>query len=92
LAAEQVTCVVMEATSDYWKPFYYLLEELPEAEVLSVDARHVKTCPVVRLTSLMPPGWLSSARMGQVRVSLCRPSRAGSCVIQPGPGQRASRS
>ncbi len=21
LAAEQVTCVVMEATSDYWKPF-----------------------------------------------------------------------
>ena len=23
LAAEQVTCVVMEATSDYWKPFYY---------------------------------------------------------------------
>jgi hypothetical protein len=25
LIAEQVTCVVMEATSDYWKPFYYLL-------------------------------------------------------------------
>ena len=29
LAAQQVTCVVMEATSDYWKPFYYLLEDLP---------------------------------------------------------------
>ncbi len=29
LASEQVTCVVMEATSDYWKPFYYLLEDLP---------------------------------------------------------------
>ena len=27
LVAEQVTCVVMEATSDYWKPFYYLLED-----------------------------------------------------------------
>ncbi len=27
LIAEQVTLVVMEATSDYWKPFYYLLEE-----------------------------------------------------------------
>lgn len=26
LAEEQVTCVVMEATSDYRKPFYYLLE------------------------------------------------------------------
>ncbi len=25
LAAEQVTCVVMEATGDCWKPFYYLL-------------------------------------------------------------------
>ncbi|GAA4743327.1 hypothetical protein GCM10023350_30040 [Nocardioides endophyticus] len=29
LAAEQVTCVVMEATGDYWKWFYYLLEDLP---------------------------------------------------------------
>lgn len=29
LAAEQVTCVVMGATSDYWKPFYYLLEDVP---------------------------------------------------------------
>ena len=25
LVAERVTCVVMEATGDYWKPFYYLL-------------------------------------------------------------------
>ncbi len=29
LASEQVTCVVLEAMSDYWKPFYYLLEDLP---------------------------------------------------------------
>ena len=27
LVAEKVTCVVMESTGDYWKPFYYLLEE-----------------------------------------------------------------
>ncbi len=27
LVAERVTCAVMEATSDYWKPFYYLLED-----------------------------------------------------------------
>lgn len=26
LLTEAVTCVVMEATSDYWKPLYYLLE------------------------------------------------------------------
>src|SRR5664279_2236954 len=25
LLGEKVTCVVMEATSDYWKPFFYLL-------------------------------------------------------------------
>jgi hypothetical protein len=24
LIAERITCAVMEATSDYWKPFYYL--------------------------------------------------------------------
>src|SRR6478752_8268322 len=27
LVAEKVTCVVMESTGDYWKPFYYLLED-----------------------------------------------------------------
>ena len=42
LAAQQVTCVVMEATGDYWKPFYYLLEDLAGVEVMLVNARHVK--------------------------------------------------
>jgi hypothetical protein len=27
LVAEGVACTVMEATGDYWKPFYYLLED-----------------------------------------------------------------
>jgi hypothetical protein len=27
LVAEKVTCVVMESTGDYRKPFYYLLED-----------------------------------------------------------------
>src|SRR5215203_5462470 len=27
LVNEQVSLVVMEATGDYWKPFYYLLED-----------------------------------------------------------------
>jgi transposase len=34
----------MEATGDYWKPFYYLLEDGP-FEVLLVNARHVKNLP-----------------------------------------------
>ncbi|MDQ3408467.1 MAG: IS110 family transposase, partial [Actinomycetota bacterium] len=38
LIAEQVTLVVMEATGDYWKPFYYLLEDAP-FKVELVNAR-----------------------------------------------------
>src|SRR6476620_8915016 len=45
LVAERVTCVVMEATSDYWKLFYYLLEDLVGVEVMLVNARHVKNLP-----------------------------------------------
>src|SRR6476619_8037202 len=44
LAEQQVTCVVMEATGDYWKPFYYLLTEagLP---VMLANARQVRQIP-----------------------------------------------
>ena len=44
LIAERVTLAVMEATSDYWKPFYYLLEDAG-FEVMLVNARHVKNLP-----------------------------------------------
>jgi transposase len=44
LVAQRVTLVVMEATGDYWKPFYYLLEDAP-FEVMLVNARHVKNLP-----------------------------------------------
>ena len=44
LVAEQVSCAVMEATGDYWKPFYYLLEDAG-FEVVLVNARHVKNLP-----------------------------------------------
>ena len=39
LLAAGVTAVVIEATGDYWKPFYYLLED--GLNVLLVNARHV---------------------------------------------------
>ena len=60
LGAQQVTCVVMEATSDYWKPFYYLLEDLPGVEVMLVNARHVKNLPGRKtdlLTELLQGFW-----------------------------------
>ncbi len=44
LIDDQVRCVVMEATGDYWKPFYYLLEDAG-FEVMLVNARRVKNLP-----------------------------------------------
>jgi len=57
LVAEQVTCAVMEATGDYWKPFYYLLEDAG-FEVLLVNARHVKNLPG-RKTDVSDATWLA---------------------------------
>jgi transposase len=44
LINEQVSLVVMEATGDYWKPFYYLLEDAG-FELMLVNARQVKNLP-----------------------------------------------
>lgn len=44
LIEQQVSCVMMEATSDYWKPFFYVLEDAG-FEVMLVNAKHVKNLP-----------------------------------------------
>jgi transposase len=56
LLAEKVTCVVMEATSDYWKPFYYLLED--GLDVMLVNARDVKNMPG-RKSDVSDAAWLA---------------------------------
>jgi transposase len=56
LLGQKVTCVVMEATSDYWRPFYYLLEE--HFEVMLVNARDVKTVPG-RKSDVSDCAWLA---------------------------------
>lgn len=72
LVAEQVTCVVMEATGDYWKPFYYLLEDAG-FEVMLVNARHVKTLPG-RKTDVADATWLAQlGAHGLVRGSFVPP-------------------
>jgi transposase len=72
LLAEQVTCVVMEATGDYWKPFYYLLEVGP-FEVMGVNARHAKNVPG-RKTDVADATWLAQlAAHGLVRGSFVPP-------------------
>lgn len=73
LIAEHVTCVVMEATSDYWKPFYYVLEDLPGVEVMLVNARHVKNLPG-RKTDVADATWLAQlGAHGLVRASFVPP-------------------
>ena len=72
LIAEQVTCAVMEATGDYWKPFYYLLEDAG-FEVVRVTARQVKNLPG-RKTDVADATWLAQlGAHGLVRASFVPP-------------------
>jgi transposase len=72
LIAERITCAVMEATSDYWKPFYYLLEDAG-FDVLLVNSRHVKNLPG-RKTDVADATWLAQlGAHGLVRASFVPP-------------------
>ena len=72
LVEEQVTLVVMEATSDYWKPFFYVLEDGP-FEVMLVNARHTKNMPG-RKTDVNDAQWLAQlGAHGLVRGSFVPP-------------------
>ncbi len=72
LIEQRVTLVVLEATGDYWKPFYYLLEDAP-FEVELVNARHVKNLPG-RKTDVSDAAWLAQlGAHGLVRGSFVPP-------------------
>lgn len=71
LIAAQVTLVVMEATGDYWKPFYFLLED--GLNVMLVNARHVKNMPG-RKSDVSDAAWLADlGAHGLVRGSFVPP-------------------
>ena len=73
LIAERVTLVVMEATGDYWKPFYYLLEDAG-FEVMLVNARQVKNLPG-RKSDVSDAVWLAQlGAHGLVRGSFVPPA------------------
>ena len=80
LVAEQVTCVVMEATGDYWKPFYYLLEDVPGVRGLAGQrpAREEPAGPQDRRRRRDLAGPARRARPGAAARS-SRRSRSGSC-------------
>ena len=100
LRAERVTRVVVESTSDYWRPFYYLLEAAGLI-VWLVNAAQVKNVPgrpktdkidavwLAKLAerSMLSPSLVPTEPMRQVRIcpGPVRPGRG------PYPGQAADR-
>ncbi len=65
-----MTLVVLEATGDYWKPFYYLLEGAP-FELMLVNPVHVKNMPG-RKTDVSDAQWL--AELGARRTPTDQPT------------------
>lgn len=78
LRAERVQVVSMEATSDYWKPVYYLLE----AEGFTcwlLNAKHVKHAPGRAKTDRLDAVWLAKV----TERGMCTPS-----LVHPPPIRR----
>ena len=72
LLNEHVTLVVMEATSDYWRPFYYLLGD-DGLDVILVNARDARNVPG-RKTDVSDAAWLADlGAHGLVRASFVPP-------------------
>lgn len=72
LTAEQVTVVAMEATSDYWRPVWWVLEQAG-FEMLLVNARDVHQLPG-RKTDVADSAWLAQLlECGLLRSSFVPP-------------------
>ena len=72
LVCQGVTLCVMEATSTYWKPPFYLLEDAVECWV--VNARDVKNVPGRPKTDRLDAVWLGKlAERGMLRPSFVPP-------------------
>jgi transposase len=73
LTAEGVTQAVMEATGQYWKPVWWVLEERG-FQLLLVNARHVKILPG-RKTDVADAAWLAELlEHGLLRSSFVPPA------------------
>jgi len=72
LVRQRVSLVTMEATGDYWKPFYFLLTEAG-LEVMLVNARQARQIPG-RKTDVADAVWLADlAAHGLLRGSFVPP-------------------
>ncbi len=71
LVVEQVTLVGMESTGVFWKPVYYVLEEVTECWLL--NAQHLKKVPG-RKTDVSDSEWIAElVAHGLVRPSFVPP-------------------
>jgi transposase len=71
LIEEQVSLVGMEATGDYWKPVYYLLEDGFEVQLF--NAAHMRNVPG-RKTDVTDSAWIARlVEHGLVRASFVPP-------------------
>ena len=73
LQTEGVTQVVMEATGQYWKPIWYVLEERGALRCCWSTPATSRSCPAARPTSVMPPGCVSCSECGLLRGSFVPP-------------------
>jgi len=72
LTAEQIQLVGIESTADYWKPVYYLLEEVTECWLL--NANHLKHVPG-RKTDMNDAAWIADLLAhGLIRSSFVPPA------------------
>jgi transposase len=69
LRCQQVELVAMEATSDYWKSVFYLLES-QGLRCWLLNAKHVKNVPGRPKTDKLDAVWLAKV----VERGMCRPS------------------
>jgi transposase len=71
LVEQKVTCVVIEATGDYWKPYFYLLEDV--VPVMLVNAHDARNMPG-RKSDVSDAAWLADlGAHGLLRASLVPP-------------------
>ena len=82
LVADGVELAVVESTSDYWRPFFYVLSEaLP---VMLVKASDVKGMPG-RKTDVSDAEWLADLAAHGLDPAVVRAAGAAAAVAGPDP-------
>ena len=74
----------MESTGDYWKPFYYLLEDA--VNVMLVNPRDAHTRPG-RKTDVSDAAWLADLGAHGAVAGLIGPAASNPAVTRSDPGR-----